>query len=101
MIEMDLDRETLDCLGLRRVGDDEWTFPRLSLLDALGPAPKAKRARRPTISQIEKETGRVVTAVTVAPDGSRTYALGEKADAPVTLNEWDRALGTHPPQIRQ
>jgi hypothetical protein len=63
--------------------------------------PKAKRRRRPTIRQIEKETGRVVTAVTVAPDGSRSYALGEKADAPATFNEWDQDLGTHPPQIRQ
>src|SRR5262245_10593809 len=100
MIEIDLDRENLDCLGLRRADEEPW-FPRVSLLDALGPAPKAKRARRPTIPQIEKESGRIVTAITIAADGSRTYALGERADAPATFNEWDQDLGTHPPQIHQ
>ena len=88
--------------GMRLASAEEWRFPRdadafiQSLL-----APKAKRVRRPTIRQIEKESGRVVTAVTVAPDGSRTYVLGEKAGG-AELNEWDQEdLGTHPPQIRQ
>jgi hypothetical protein len=101
MIEMDLDRETLDCLGLRLANEEQWFPPRPSLLDALGPAPKAKRTRRASIKQVEKETGRVVTAVTIAPDGTRTYALGEKADAPVTFNEWDKEFGTNPHALRQ
>jgi hypothetical protein len=90
MLEIDLDQETLDCLGMRRVDDEfaDWLRSmRPPLLDALGPAPKAKRTRRVSIKQVEKETGRVVTALTIAPDGSRTYALGEKADAPAMFNE--------------
>jgi hypothetical protein len=78
MIEIDLDRETLDCLGLRLAGEEP-LFPRLSLLDALGPAPKAKR--RPTVKQIEKESGRTVACLTVAPDGSRTFTFGQPETA--------------------
>jgi hypothetical protein len=82
MIELDLDRETLDCLGMRlvRPDDDDWYPPRPSLLDVLGPAPKEKRVRRATVKQVEKESGRTVTAVTVSPDGTRRYELGEKVD---------------------
>jgi hypothetical protein len=81
MLEIDLDAEDLACLGMRLADKESW-LPRLSLLEAFGPAPKSKRARRATIKQIEKESGRVVTIVTDSPDGSRSYVLGEKVDAP-------------------
>jgi hypothetical protein len=51
-----------------------------------------KRVRRSTIRQIEKESGRRVTLVTVAPDGSRTYALGEMVDAPAVEIETPEQL---------
>jgi hypothetical protein len=104
MIEMDIDRETLDNLGLRRADEESWWPPgvsRPSLLDVLGPAPKAKRTRRPSISQIEKESGRIVTAITIGLDGAITYTLGEKADAPAMLNEWDKEFDTHPIKAHQ
>jgi hypothetical protein len=81
-------------VGMRLADADDWRVaPRVSLLDAFGPAPKEKRARRPTIPQIEKESGRIVTSLTVAPDGTRTYWLCEKADAPV-VNPWDSIYET-------
>jgi hypothetical protein len=94
MIEIDLDAEDLACLGMRRA-NDEWSFPRLSLLDALGPAPKAKHARRPTIKQIERESGRVVTSVAVAPDGSRTFTFGVPEAAKATLTPLEAWKAKH------
>ena len=41
--------------------------------------PPRRRVRRPTIPQVEKEAGRPVTVLTVALDGSRSFALAEKA----------------------
>ena len=94
MIEINLDAEDLACAGLRLASPDDWYPPRLSLLDALGPAPKAKRTRRASIKQIEKETGRVVTAITISPDGTRTYELGADSTPPAPTNPWDSIYET-------
>jgi hypothetical protein len=42
--------------------------------------PPRRRIRRQTVPQVEKEAGRLVTVLTIAPDGSRSFALGEKTD---------------------
>jgi hypothetical protein len=42
--------------------------------------PPRRRIRRQTVPQVEKEAGRLVTVLTVAPDGSRSFVLGEKTD---------------------
>ena len=42
--------------------------------------PPSRRIRRQTVPQVEKEAGRLVTVLTVAPDGSRSFVLGEKTD---------------------
>jgi len=42
--------------------------------------PPRRRVRRQTVPQVEKEAGRLVTVLTVAPDGSRSFVLGEKTD---------------------
>ena len=41
--------------------------------------PPRRRVRRQTVPQVEKETGRLVTVLTIALDGSRSFALAEKA----------------------
>jgi hypothetical protein len=40
--------------------------------------------RRPSFREIEQQAGRPVTALTVARDGSRTYALGQQEAAKET-----------------
>jgi hypothetical protein len=40
-------------------------------------ARSARRARLPSVKRIERESGKTVTSITVAPDGSRTYAFGQ------------------------
>jgi hypothetical protein len=44
--------------------------------------PPRRRIRRQTVPQVEKEAGRLVTVLTNAPDGSRSFAfaLGENTD---------------------
>jgi hypothetical protein len=46
----------------------------------------ARRARLPSVKRIERESGKTVASITVAPDGSRTYAFGQpeaaKEEAP-------------------
>jgi hypothetical protein len=41
---------------------------------------RARRIRLPSVKRIERESGKTVSALTVAPDGSRTYVFGEKSD---------------------
>jgi hypothetical protein len=41
--------------------------------------PPRRRVRRQTVPQVEKEAGRPVTVLTEALDGSRSFALAEKA----------------------
>ena len=94
MIEIDLDAETLACLGMRRVDEEQWFPPRPSLLDVLGPAPKAKRTHRASIQQIAKQAGLTVVAVVEMAGGSRRYELGEKADALHSTNPWDSIYET-------
>jgi hypothetical protein len=73
MIELDLDREDLACAGLR-LADDEWRFPRPSLLDVLGPAPKATSAFKETdvrrVIKAIQAAGLEVVGVTVTKDGA-------------------------------
>jgi hypothetical protein len=65
-----------------------------------------KRVRRPTVAQIERETGRPVTALTVAPDGSKRFEFGqseaakEATAASADDNELDKWLLRHPEHAR-
>jgi hypothetical protein len=58
------------------------------------PPPQGKRAprrvRRLSLRAIEKQSGRRVAAITVAPDGSQTFAFGQPDTVPV--EEKARAL---------
>jgi hypothetical protein len=75
MIEIDLDRETLDCLGLRRADEESWWPPgvsRPSLLDVLGPPPRAPSAFKETdikrVIQAAQGAGLEVLGVVVTKD---------------------------------
>jgi hypothetical protein len=62
----------------RWADEARWARSALARLTAL--AQRGERRRRPSeateINRIEKATGKSVTGVTVAPDGSRTYTVG-------------------------
>ena len=50
MIELDLTREDLDCLGWRRVGDDDWrVFSAADRAEALAASAPMRRVRRPSL----------------------------------------------------
>jgi hypothetical protein len=42
---------------------------------------KPRRVRRPSFREVERQAGRPVTALTVARDGSCTYAFGQQEAA--------------------
>lgn len=110
MIETQLDREDLACAGLRRVDDDGW--PRSDLGEALAKPPTPKRReRKPTLEsqlrQVWKAAQAAGVPVTVSIEGAAGKVTvsprpANTAAAPDSdLNEWDRDLGTHPPEVRQ
>jgi hypothetical protein len=94
-----LDRETLDCLGLRRKADDplDELFPDRRALEAFAktpsafakpPTPKPPKSRRKLdrlIAQAEKATGKIVSSITTA-DGT-TLNFGEPEPTAPT-NPW-------------
>jgi hypothetical protein len=149
MIELDLDRETLDCLGMR-LANDEWGLffgesnleqalaalvptpqdadlslflpvvpqpirtprevvkPVGDLDKALGsPAQPKRRVRRPTLAsqllQIWKAARAAGVHVAVTVEAGKVTATPVNGGAIVNSdnNEWDRDLGTNPPEIRQ
>jgi hypothetical protein len=65
-------------------------------------AVRKPRVRTPSFREVEKQAGRPVTALTVARDGSRTYAFDQTtAASDADVNEWDLDLGTNTPSLRQ
>jgi hypothetical protein len=65
-------------------------------------AVRKPRVRRPSFREVEKQAGRPITALTVARDGSRTYAFDQTtAASDADVNEWDLDLGANTPSLRQ
>jgi hypothetical protein len=122
MIYLDnLTAEDLACLGLHRA-DDEWSFEAIEReIDpdaddralkafAAASAPRQRRIRRPslesTVRQMLKaaQAAGVTIAVTIEGEAGKVTATpvkGAVAAADSDFNEWDRDLGTHPPEVRQ
>ena len=66
------------------------------------PLGKPRRPRRLSLREAERQAGRPVASVTDRPDGSRTYAFGDKADADGEVNDWDIEYGaSSPSSVRQ
>ena len=66
------------------------------------PLRKSRRPRRLSLREAERQAGRPVASVTDRPDGSRTYAFGDKADADGEVNDWDIEYGaSSPSSVRQ
>ena len=122
MIDLDgLDAEDLSCLGLHRVSDDDWdwrNWPEAAAADdrllkafVASSAPPKRRIRRPsfesTVRQMLKaaQAAGVTIAVTIEGEAGKVTATPVKgaavAAADSDFNEWDRDLGTHPPEVRQ
>jgi hypothetical protein len=123
LIDLDgLETEDLACLGLHRA-DNEWSFGAIEreidpdadyrLLKAFiaSSAPPKRRIRRPslesTVRQMLKaaQAAGVTIAVTIEGEAGKVTATPVKgaavAAADSDFNEWDRDLGTHPPEVRQ
>jgi hypothetical protein len=85
MIEIDLDRETLDCLGLRRADDEfaDWLRSmRPSLPDVLGPAPRVTSTFKETdikrVIQAAQAAGLEVLGVVVTKDAIEVRTAKEE-----------------------
>jgi hypothetical protein len=124
VIELDLDRETLDSLGMR-IADDEWDWRRLPEMsdhakagtDWAGPlrqgnaqaVTRRRRLRQLTLAsqllQIWKAARAAGVHVAVTAEAGKltaTPVIGAAvANSDNNVNEWDRDLGTNPPEIRQ
>src|SRR5262249_35817969 len=89
-----LDDEDMTCLGLHRVddgpfGDWDRKMRRQGWKDYIAQLPKPKAPSKPRtpaaeIKQIEEKTGKTVTGVTVAPDGTKTYTFTSSSETPST-----------------
>ncbi len=111
---IELQREELACAGFRRANDDWDTrlwFPDAG--DLAKALPARRRERKPSLaSQLKqvwkaaKDAG-VSVVVTIEGVGKVTAQPARAADLPPDIlgagemNEWDRDLGTHPPEVRQ
>jgi hypothetical protein len=61
-----------------------------------------RRPRRLSLREAERQAGRPVASVTDRPDGSRTYAFGDTANAGCEVNDWDIEYGaSSPSSVRQ
>lgn len=89
------------CDGVRMI-DGFYSRNWDSLVDAGISLRKPRRPRRLSLREAERQAGRPVVSVTDRPDGSRTYAFGDKADAKGEVNDWDIEYGaTSPSSVRQ
>src|SRR5262249_51898219 len=72
MIEIDLDRETLDCLGLRRADEERWVpYDRGAFMRSLPASPKATgETAILRIIKAVQAAGLEVIGVTVTKDGA-------------------------------
>lgn len=112
MITLDhLDAEDWRCAGFWRADDDWRVFTAAGPVEALAaPAtPARRRVRKPTLeSQLRqvwkaaRQAG-VQIAVTIEGEAGKLTVTPAKGTAIAysDLNEWDRDLGTHPPEVRQ
>jgi hypothetical protein len=62
-----------------------------------------RRVRLPSLTKVQRDNPGKRVAVTYRRDGSRTYAIDDKAAASdADLTEWDREFGpSAPPQVRR
>jgi hypothetical protein len=118
MIDLDnLTAEDLACLGLHRA-DDEWSFEatereiepdaddRALKAFAAASVPRQRRIRRPSLERTVRQMLKAAQAAGVTIEGeagkvTATLVKGAAAAADSDFNEWDRDLGTHPPEVRQ
>jgi hypothetical protein len=99
MIEMDLTREDLDCLGWHRADDDEWSERAEAMMNALiASAPKQRRVRRPTLESTVKQLLKAAQAagvsIAVIVEGDTVTATPARGIA--TANREDRTPGEPP-----
>jgi hypothetical protein len=88
MIELELNREVLDCLGWHRANDDEWSERAEAMMDALlASSPKPPRKpRHPTLEAAIKAAERAGLTVRGATlEGERIHLeFGPPESAPET-----------------
>jgi hypothetical protein len=74
---------------LQAIGAIPRDADQLAALSQIPASPKAKRRPyRPSLAQVEKTTGKKVSGISYAPDGTRTYTFAG-TESPAEVNLFD------------